>query len=157
MSAEQGFDINEYDELEKRFEPNCELKWLADYFVNALVLCKHTLKIETDDLCADIVDMLWKTMDYKNIWEEVTGGGAALHTRINYLQEEITGFYERRMISKDQVRKILDYSRQTLFNHMHLYLTCLSAKQPKREKVIKIFNNAPKEAPKGGLDTDQCV
>lgn len=154
MSGEQGFDINEYDEFEKRFEPNQELKWLADYFIHGLVLCKHTLRIEAEDLCADIVDMLWKTMDYKNIWEEVTGGGAALHTRINYLQEEIYGFYDKRMLTKEQVRHILNYCRTTLFTHMHLYLTCLSAKQPKREKVIKSFTYIPKEAPRGGLESD---
>ena len=46
QSEKQGGDINAYDENENRYEPNQELKWLADYLVNSLVLSKSDLHLE---------------------------------------------------------------------------------------------------------------
>ena len=50
-----GKNINEYNENEKRYEPNQELKILADYVVNGLVVIKHDIALADADACADML------------------------------------------------------------------------------------------------------
>jgi hypothetical protein len=54
-----GTDIQKYDEYEKRYEPNQELKLLADYIINGLVFLKHDCKMSDDDATAEVLHCLW--------------------------------------------------------------------------------------------------
>lgn len=64
-------DINKYTANEMRYEPNWELKWLADYIVNGLVCLKHELKMEDTDAIAETLQALWETLDFLNVGEEI--------------------------------------------------------------------------------------
>ena len=67
LSEEHGKDLNKYDDNEKRYEPNQELKWLSDYLINCLILLKHKLCIADPEILAETLDALWKTLDFLNI------------------------------------------------------------------------------------------
>ena len=152
MSEKSGEDLNSYSDLENRYEPNQELKWLADFIVNVVVLCKHDLKIENPEIVAETVEAMWKTLDYHNIQDEVENGGAAIHGRYTFLKSELESMFFAQRLTHKQVRIIVDYAHRTLFNHMHLYLACLSSKQPRTAKPMKIMPCKPQMAPSGGLD-----
>ena len=85
LSEEKGVDLNKYNEFEKRYEPNQELKWLSDYLVNGLILLKHELKIEDPDVLAETLNALWRTLDFLNVTDKIENGGAAVHSRFNIL------------------------------------------------------------------------
>lgn len=61
-SKSKGEDLNKWDDCESRFEPN-ELRWIGNFIVNNLVFCKSKLCLENDAACAQILHMLWDTMD----------------------------------------------------------------------------------------------
>jgi len=67
LSEKAGQDLNAFDQNENRYEKNQELKWLADFVVNALVHCKHDLKMDDPIHIAEVIECLWKTLDYHNI------------------------------------------------------------------------------------------
>ena len=85
MSEKTGQNLNAFDQNEDRYEKNQELKWLADFIVNSLVLCKHDLKMEDPVQISEVVETLWKTLDYQNIEDEIENGGAAVHGRFTFL------------------------------------------------------------------------
>ena len=66
-----------------------ELKWLSDYLLNGLILAKHKLELEDTELVAELLNVLWKTLDFLNINDQIENGGAAVHSRFNILQEEM--------------------------------------------------------------------
>ena len=68
--------------------------------VNSLVMCKQLLKLENNDLISDLIEMLWKTLDYTNIWEEIQNGGRAVFGRFNFMQEELCGFFDKDMLTR---------------------------------------------------------
>jgi len=70
-SSELKKDINAYSANEMRYEPHWELKWLADYIVNGLVLLKHDLKMEDCDGIAETLNALWETLDFLNVTDEI--------------------------------------------------------------------------------------
>ena len=101
LSAEKGKNINQYDQNEKRYEPNQELKWLSDYLVNGLILLKHKLAIEDKDTLAELLNTFWKTLDFLNVSDEVENGGAAVHSRYNILQEDLSMLFKEKKINKE--------------------------------------------------------
>ena len=54
VQAASGVDWKSWDETEMRFEQG-ELKWIADYMINALVFIKTELKIETAEHVSHIL------------------------------------------------------------------------------------------------------
>jgi hypothetical protein len=66
----------------------------------------------------------------------------------------LADLYQSKKLSKQQVIKVLDYSRRTLFAHLQLFLSCLKKKQERRPKPIKITLMAPQVAMAGGLDAN---
>ena len=93
MSERTGQDLNAFDQNEDRFERNQELKWLADFIVNALVVCKHDLQMEDPANIAEVVEIMWKTLDYRNLEDEIENGGAAVHGRFTFLQKSIVDLF----------------------------------------------------------------
>ena len=111
----------------------------------------------SDDTCiAEVVECIWKTLDYHNIEDEIDEGGAAVHGRFSFLQNELKSLFSAKMITRANVRLILDYCHRTLFSHLHLYLSCLSAKQPRKAKPVVIMNSIPQFALAGGLESAHC-
>lgn len=157
LSEERGQDVNKYSDTEKRYEPNQELKWLSDYLVNSLILLKHTLALEDADTVAEALNALWKTLDFLNVTDEIENGGAAVHSRYNVLQEEMQALFQDKKLTKAQVGSIVQYAKTQLFSHLQLYLRCLSSKQARRQKPIKILASVPQVMElSGGLESDQC-
>lgn len=66
-SSEHKKDINKYSQNEMRYEKNWELKWIADYIINALVYVKSELKMEDTDAIAETLQALWETLDFLNV------------------------------------------------------------------------------------------
>lgn len=149
-------NVNAYSENEDRYEPRQELKWLGDYLVNGLILLKSDLAIVETDLTCDLLQVLWKTLDFQNTRDSVGNGGAAVHGRFSYLQEQLTELYKTKQITRPHVQGILQYVKRTLFSHLNLYLACLSAKQNRREKPLTIIASIPQQACAGGLDGSEC-
>ena len=147
MSEKSQTDLNAYSDLENRYEPNQELKWLGDFIVNVVILCKHDMKVENPEIVAEVVESLWKTLDYHNIQDEVDNGGAAIHGRFTFLKSELENMFFAKRLSKKDVKLILDYTQRTLFAHLHLYLACLSSKQPRTPKPMTIQPCKPQMAP----------
>ena len=66
LSEAHGTNYQQYDENEKRYEKNMELKLLADYLINCLVFCKESLKSSDNDTTAEILHAMWNTLDFLN-------------------------------------------------------------------------------------------
>jgi len=66
QDSSQGKDYNQYNEFEKRYEHNQELKWLAKFIVESLILLKHDLKMENEETIAELLNIFWKTLDFLN-------------------------------------------------------------------------------------------
>jgi hypothetical protein len=141
-----GQNIQIYDEYEKRYEPNGELKLLADYLINGLVFLKHDCKMTDNDAIAETLDCLWQTLDFLNTQLEIEmpdGSAGAVHSRFEKLQEGLSSLFAEKMIDRKQTKSIMEYTKNTLFGHMQLYLQCLKKKQARREKPIKIMAQIP--------------
>ena len=41
--------------------------------------------MDNDDNIADVLQVLWETLDFRNYNESIDGGGAAVHGRFNKL------------------------------------------------------------------------
>ena len=80
-----GIDINYFSENETRYEPNQELKWLADFLINGLVLLKHDLAMEDVESISDVLQAMWETLDFMNVDDQLDQGGAAVHGRFTNL------------------------------------------------------------------------
>ena len=152
LSAAHGTNYQEYDENEKRYEKNMELKLLADYLINCLVFCKESLKSSDDDTTAEILHVMWKTLDFLNYEDEIDQEDGAVHKRYRTLQDELTVLFQEKKIDRKGVSGLLEYMKCTLFAHLQLYLQCLRQKQSRRTKPIKIMASTPLAAPAGGLD-----
>ena len=66
LSEAHGTNYQQYDENEKRYEKNMELKLLADYLINCLVFCKESLKSSDNDTTVEILHAMWNTLDFLN-------------------------------------------------------------------------------------------
>lgn len=124
--------------------------------INSLVLCKNELKLESNDAIARLVELLWGSLDFKNVSDQITRGGSAVHERFNFLQRGLVELFQNKVIDKSQVKTILDFTQRTLFAHLNLFLACMSAKQHRRQKPLKIYQSIPQQTPKGGLVSAQC-
>ena len=82
-------NLNVYSEFEGRYEPGQELKWMADYLVQSLVLVMGDCQISEPTLVADLLNVLWKTLDFTNVSEKIEGGGAAVHSRFKFLKSQL--------------------------------------------------------------------
>lgn len=83
-----GTNIQKYDEYEKRYEPNGELKILSDYIINGLVFLKHDCKMSDNDAIAETLECLWQTLDFLNFSLEIEmpdGSPGAVHSRFEKL------------------------------------------------------------------------
>lgn len=76
QSEAAGRNLNAYSEYEDRYEKNQELKFLAGYIVDVLVVLKHTLKLEDDCLIADILDLFWRVLDLNDKSSKASDGSA---------------------------------------------------------------------------------
>lgn len=72
-------------------------------------MCKSDLHLENKNIIADIVEVLWKTLDYANTRDRIDGGGAAVHGRFTFLQAKLVELFSEKKIDKNQVRAILEY------------------------------------------------
>jgi hypothetical protein len=63
-----------------------ELKWLADYIVNGLVMIKHNLGIDDCDTVADTLQALWDTLDFLNLTDQIDHSGKAVNNRFILLR-----------------------------------------------------------------------
>lgn len=62
-SAAHERNLNEWDELQKRFEPD-ELKWISDFVVDCLVFAKSPNQLGLgDESASKVVHLLWKVLD----------------------------------------------------------------------------------------------
>lgn len=59
-SAAQERNLDEWDDLQKRFEPD-ELRWISDFIVNSLVFAKG--QSLSDESTARVVHLLWRVLD----------------------------------------------------------------------------------------------
>ena len=71
------------------------------------------------------------------------GSAGAVHSRFEKLQEGLSSLFAEKMIDRKQTKSVLEYTKNTLFGHMQLYLQCLKKKQARREKPIKIMAQIP--------------
>ena len=52
--------------------------------------------------------------------------------------------FDEKIVSKDNVGKILAYCKRTIFGHLQLYLACISMKkQERRIKRVELFTEVP--------------
>ena len=93
MQLKTGESINAFDDCENRYEPNQELKWLGDYLINSLVLCKNELGLESNEIISRLVELLWGTLDFKNCSDQISRGGSAVHERFNFLQRGLVELF----------------------------------------------------------------
>ena len=150
----EGNRVNDYSANEKRYEPESELKWLSDYLVQALIFFKGDLSIEDNELNAELIQMMWGTLDFTSFQDKIEGGGAAVHRRFTFLRNAMADLYAQKRVNKKTATAIMDYAKRTLFSHLQLYLTCLGNKQARRDKPISIPVEVPQRA--AGLDAD-CI
>ena len=93
-----GKDINAYNENEKRYEPNQELKILADYVVNGLVVIKHDMSLKDADACADMLQILWDTLNFLDY--NPAKFQDAVQSRYDFLLENIQELFSRKQVTK---------------------------------------------------------
>lgn len=138
-----------WDEFEKRFENN-ELKWIADFVVNNLVFVKTTLKLSNAKTEAEVLQLLWETLDLFGPDQDVE---SAIQSRYKILREGLTRLNLEGSISKDDAKDLLEYTRRTIFGHLQLFLACIRmGKQEKRVKRVKVMI----ETPQFLTDLDSC-
>lgn len=89
LSQANNTNYQNYDENEKRYEKNMELKILADYLINCLVFIKSSLNTEDDETTAEILQVMWKTLDFLNFEDEIHQEDGAVHKRYRTLQDEL--------------------------------------------------------------------
>lgn len=153
-SKGSGKNINAYNENEKRYEPNQELKILADYVVNGLVVIKQDLSFTDADACADLLQILWDTLNFLDYNPKTFQ--EAVQSRFDFLLENVQEMFSRKQITKSQVKIVMDYMHRILFSNLHLYLKCLKSKQARRDKPIQIMASVPQKAVAGGLESKDC-
>ena len=117
---------------------------------------RHDLKVEDPTTQCQLIQVLWETLDFQNCQDEIEGGGAAVHGRFQFLQNSLKELFGQQKVDRNQVKGILTYVRGTLFQHLNLYLSCLGAKQNRREKVIQIMPSIPQTTPSEGLESSVC-
>ena len=153
VSEATGEDWRTWDETQDRFE-NDELKWIADFVVRNLVFVKSDLGIETPEAISHVMQVMWKTLDLLNA-DASDNIATATQERYTQLRNGLRRLFEEKFINKDQVSRILDYMRKTIFGHMQLYLTCLGQKkQATRIKRVAIFTEVPQCAEVGDLESN---
>lgn len=78
-----------YSEFEKRYEPESELKWLGDYIINALVFLKGDLGIQDDEQLSELINCIWRALDFQNTSDQIKNGGPAVHSRYNIFKTKL--------------------------------------------------------------------
>ena len=151
-SETTGQDWRSWDQNENRFEQN-ELKWIADYNIRNLCFIKSDLGILDHDTVAHIMQVLWKTLDLLNV-DPPLDLTEATANRFEIIHMGLKRIFEERIINKDQVKKVLDYAKKTIFGHMQLYLACIGRKkQATRIKKVEIFAELPQMCELPDLET----
>ena len=51
------------------------------------------MQVEDEDTISELVQILWKTLDFLNIQDKIENGGAAVHGRYNYLKDQLLDMY----------------------------------------------------------------
>ena len=148
-----GQNLLTWDENESRFEPN-ELKWIGDFIINNLIFIKRELNIDQPEAIAHLLQVFWQTLDLFGEQAELEVG---LLNRYEKLQNELKRCFSQKIVTKDQVAKILDFCRKSIFGHLQLYLACMGQKkQAQRTKKVQIFQEIPQTVAMPDLETD-CV
>mmetsp|Transcript_23064 Transcript_23064/g.35701 ORF Transcript_23064/g.35701 Transcript_23064/m.35701 type:complete len:145 (+) Transcript_23064:7-441(+) len=88
IKQDTGRDINAYDENEKRYEKNQELKILGDFIIDALVCFKHNLKVDNPEVVAKLIQVFWETLDFKDM-KSTLENGSAVNQRFDFLKREL--------------------------------------------------------------------
>ena len=155
VSEQTGEDWRSWDENEDRFEPN-ELKWIADFVVRNLVFIRTDLKVSEPDSVSHLMQVLWLTLDLLNKSTTPTSDlGQAQQSRFIQLKTGLKRLFDQKIINKDQVQKVLDYTKRTVFGHLQLYLACIGAKkQVTRVKRVEIFTEMPQMSEVGDLECE---
>lgn len=149
-TEQTGTDCLSWDEYETRYESN-ELRWMADFIINNLVFIKQTLKVSQSEKIASLLQLLWATLDIMH--PDADSIDSALSSRYEILHGGIQKLFEQGKMTKDEARQLLEYTRRTLFGHLHLYLTCMRLrKQEKQKKCVQVMVEMPQFA----TDLDSC-
>ena len=119
LSQAHGNNYQNYDENEKRYEKNMELKLLADYLINCLVFCKESLKTSDDDTTAEILHAMWNTLDFLNTDSSIDDNDdGAVFKRYGILQEELSVLFQEKKIDRKGATGVLEYIKCNLFAHL---------------------------------------
>lgn len=101
------------------------------------------------------MQVLWKTLDLLNKNAPMDLQQAS-QIRFTQLKMGLKRLFDQKIISKNQVQKVLDYTKRTIFGHLQLYLACIGQKkQVTRVKRVEIFTEMPQVAEVGDLES-QC-
>ena len=136
-----------------RFEAS-ELDWISDFILNNLVFCKSQLKLANDRITAVVLQALWQTLD---LFSEETDLPLAtqMTSRYERLQSTVKRLHAENEITTAQVVQILEFTRQGIFGHLQLFLTCLKMKKQKvYVKKITVFSEVPQLSEYASLDSD---
>lgn len=81
-------------------------------------MLKHELKLSDNDTVAEALNALWKTLDFLNVNDKIENGGAAVHSRYNTLQAELSILFKEKKLTKDQVNTIVHHVKKDLFQNL---------------------------------------
>ncbi len=62
-----------------------ELKILADFLINCLIFCKESLKQTNVEHTAELINVMWNTMNFLGCEEEIHQEDGAVHKRYKSL------------------------------------------------------------------------
>lgn len=133
-------DLNKWDDCESRFEPS-ELRWISNSLVNNLIFCRTKLNVEDEGVCSQLLQILWEVLDLFGDRQDLE---AKMADRYRHMQECLKRMYEDKQLTVDQIKMVLEYARQDVFGHMHLYMACIGMqKQQVQVKEINLFQEMP--------------
>ena len=106
------------------------------------------------DSIAHVMHVLWKTLDLLNAnrSENVADQSGM---RYEILQLGLKRLFEEQILTKAQVKQVLDYAKRTIFAHLQLYLACMARnKQATRVKRVEIFTETPQVCETADLESE---
>ena len=90
---------------------------------------KTDLKITDNDISAELLQIMWNTLDFLNVQDEIEKGGKAVNNRFITLQNSLKELYLEKRLTTSHIKDICDYMRKTLFIHLNLFIQCMRKKQ----------------------------
>lgn len=103
---------------------------LAEYCLHQLCFAVDELKmLENPTMVAKIVNIFVDIAKLRQLYIRASDDSYMLHERFDILRQFVQGEFAEKRLTRDEVKKIIEYANRTVFKHLGVLQTAFAYKR----------------------------